>query len=106
MKRLAAIGVIAVLLLALAVPAFADTLGYPTPTPSPTDEPTTEPGGGEEEPTEEPTKVVDTDEPTQSGGDELADTGIDASTLALIAGGLFLAGGLGLLAARRAGKAQ
>ena len=106
MKRLSTIAAIVVLLLTLAAPAFADSLGSLAPTP----EPTTEPGGGEEEPTEEPTEVVDTDEPTQSGGEEgeeeLADTGIDASTLALIAGGLLLAGGLGLFAARRAGKVQ
>ena len=54
---------------------------------------------------EAPTKVVTTAQETQSTP-ELANTGVDAAMLALIAGGLLLAGGLALFATRRGGRAE
>ncbi len=147
MKKITTLAAAAVLLLALAVPAFADSLGSGG---SPPENPPTTGGGGTEEPggelpgsetpgsetpgsetpgsetpgSETPTggagenvdsggEQVVRGDTTQSTGDsdgqaaaegELANTGVNAMTLALIAGSLLLAGGLGLVAARKAGK--
>ena len=104
MKKFTTVAAIAALLLALSVPAFADSLGTGQPTPTPG--PTTSPVGETETPTEEPTAepTVEETEQTQARQEELADTGVNATTMAAIAVGLLLAGGFGLFAARRAGK--
>ena len=116
MKILRLFALVAALVVLTVLPAAADSLGTGEPTP----EPTTAPGGETEEPTEEPTTapggeteepVVDETEPTRDADDddddaagELADTGIDASTLAFIAGGLLLAGGAAVAVSRTSGR--
>lgn len=127
MKKYFSMVAMLVLVVALAAPAMGqevdDSGGSGTPVPEEPENPGTQPGGGEEPPeqSEEPNgnggtsdnggedePVVTSQEEVQSSGSsdqpELANTGLDAGTLAVVALGLLLAGGAAAFAARRAGR--
>ncbi len=118
-KTVLTILVVLTLLVAGALPVIAQELGSPNGPPTEGVEPTedeTEPGEVEVSPTEDvaPTENVPPVEDVQPAEDaqeaavegaQLAQTGFDTATAALIAVGLLLIGGLALVVSRRRARA-